>query len=39
MTDFMFVSIQLTLLCVAFIAIPLMFVLFVADEVSRALAP
>jgi hypothetical protein len=39
MTDFLFVCLELTLLCVAFIAIPLMFVAFVADEVSRALAP
>jgi len=39
MTDFLFVCLELTLLCVAFIAIPLMFVFFVADEVLRALAP
>jgi len=38
MTDLMFVLVQLTLLCVAFVAIPLVFVLFVADEVSRAVA-
>jgi hypothetical protein len=36
MTDFIFALVQLTLLCIAFVAIPLIFVLFVADEVSRA---
>jgi hypothetical protein len=39
MIDFIFLSLQLTLLCVAFVAIPVMFVLFVADEVRRAVAP
>jgi hypothetical protein len=39
MTNFIFLCLQLTLLCVAFVAIPVIFVLFVADEVRRAVAP